>query len=82
MGLSNEQYKALKTASERWFSEKEFGYPDTEDAMSAVFGGDRSSTEAHAWAAYWLALSSMDEKRGAGEPYVIPKVCDSLMLRV
>ncbi|KAJ7873123.1 hypothetical protein B0H14DRAFT_3438571 [Mycena olivaceomarginata] len=64
MGLSTKRYEALKTVSTRFLTEKNFGFNETEGAMAAVFGNDRSSIEAKAWT---TVLSTA----GSPEPVVV-----------
>ncbi|KAJ7318426.1 hypothetical protein DFH08DRAFT_971492 [Mycena albidolilacea] len=45
MGVSPEQYAALKNASE-----EDFSYPHTTELMKTVFGSNCASPEALAWA--------------------------------
>ncbi|KAJ6568142.1 hypothetical protein B0H10DRAFT_2238278 [Mycena sp. CBHHK59/15] len=61
MGLPPEHYEALKTAAHRFYTEKDFNFPQLEDAMTAAFGPDRTSPEAQGWKAYWSTLGSAEE---------------------
>ncbi|KAJ7328098.1 hypothetical protein DFH08DRAFT_816260 [Mycena albidolilacea] len=65
MGVSPEQYAALKNASERFLAEEDFSYPHTTELMKTVFGSDCASPEALAWAKYWTDLGDADEKMPA-----------------
>ncbi|KAJ7512918.1 hypothetical protein B0H11DRAFT_1898177 [Mycena galericulata] len=69
MVLTSEQYEIFKTASARFLVEAEFGFPQTEAAMSTVFGLDRSSMEAQIWKTYWADLGSEEEKRKDGKEF-------------
>ncbi|KAJ7435663.1 hypothetical protein B0H11DRAFT_2366713 [Mycena galericulata] len=66
------EYEIFKTASARFLVEAEFGFPQTEAAMSTVFGLDRSSTEAQIWKTYWADLGSEEEKRKDGKEFNLP----------
>ncbi|KAJ7110847.1 hypothetical protein C8R44DRAFT_883317 [Mycena epipterygia] len=72
MGVSNEQYETLKTASTRFLSERDFSFPEIEIAMDAIFGEDRSSPEAQAWKKYWADLAAAEEIIGQGNPCTLP----------
>ncbi|KAJ7122679.1 hypothetical protein C8R43DRAFT_959183 [Mycena crocata] len=48
--------RRLKTASNRFWTENGFNFPDIEAAMIAVFGNDRRSAEAQAWTQYWETI--------------------------
>ncbi|KAJ7258508.1 hypothetical protein C8J57DRAFT_1234115 [Mycena rebaudengoi] len=74
MGLSTERYEALKTASTRFFTEKNYGFHETESAMAAVFGDDCSSIEAKAWSTYWSALSTAGEAMDKDEGYTVSPI--------
>jgi hypothetical protein len=74
MGVSPEQYAALKNASERFLAEEDFGYPHTMELMKTVFGSDCASPEALAWEKYWTDLGDADEKIQAGQKATLPKV--------
>ncbi|KAJ7121160.1 hypothetical protein C8R44DRAFT_736839 [Mycena epipterygia] len=74
MGLSKEQYEALKTASIRFLTEKNYGFSETESVMATVFCDDRSSIEAKAWTTYWSVLSTAGESMDQNEAYTVPPI--------
>ncbi|KAJ7343004.1 hypothetical protein DFH08DRAFT_1011576 [Mycena albidolilacea] len=74
MGVSPEQYAALKNASERFLPEEDFSYPHTTELMKTVFGSNCASPEALAWAKYWTDLGDADEKIQAGQKATLPKL--------
>ncbi|KAJ7509381.1 hypothetical protein B0H11DRAFT_1901503 [Mycena galericulata] len=64
-----ESTKFIETASARFLVEAKFGFPQTEAAMSTVFGLDRSSMEAQIWKTYWADLGAEEEKRKDGKVF-------------
>ncbi|KAJ7883033.1 hypothetical protein B0H14DRAFT_2565108 [Mycena olivaceomarginata] len=74
MGISPEQYAALKNASEHFLAEEDFSYPHTTELMKTVFGSNCASPEALAWAKYWTNLGDADEKIQAGQKAMLPKL--------
>ncbi|KAJ6582801.1 hypothetical protein B0H10DRAFT_1962378 [Mycena sp. CBHHK59/15] len=73
MGVSAEQYDALKTASAHFLSEDDFSFLQTEAVMVAVFGDDCGSPEAETWKTYWADLGTAEEQRRVGAKYTLPK---------
>ena len=73
MGVSPEQHRALKTASDHFLSEHDFSYPQIDELMISIFGSDRTPKDAQAWTEYWAASGAAEEKK-EGLKYKLPKV--------
>ncbi|KAK7006852.1 hypothetical protein R3P38DRAFT_2554928 [Favolaschia claudopus] len=74
MGLSNEEYSALCSASDKFFTISSYGFDDVKAVMQLVFGSDRSSDEALAWTSYWDPVFPLAEQLDRDEPYTAPDV--------
>ncbi|KAK6984375.1 hypothetical protein R3P38DRAFT_3231852 [Favolaschia claudopus] len=74
MGLSNEEYNALCSGSDKFFTISSYGFDDVKAVMQLVFGSDRSSDHALAWTSYWERVFPLAEQLDCDEPYTAPDV--------
>ncbi|KAK6981691.1 hypothetical protein R3P38DRAFT_3459720 [Favolaschia claudopus] len=74
MGLSNEEYNALCSGSDKFFTISSYGFDDVKAVMQLVFGSDRSSDHALAWTSYWERVFPLAGQLDRDEPYTAPDV--------
>ena len=74
--VSAQHYDALSSASSHFLSDENFGVPNIENVMSAVFGSEHSGKEAESWKQYWNELNVYEEALRLGDNIGdVPMVC-------
>ena len=60
--MITEQFNKLIDATKAFLKDREFGAIEIEEVMDAVFGNNRTGTEAVEWKGYWKELELYEEK--------------------